>query len=443
MPSRTTATRTFISCVSRSKAYAGVSWCSCICLAAALAAFSPALQAQDYSGGMGQGYTPMAPSTVSSSSAMSAMKGSIVPGTPVAPSSGMRPTSWPTGGAAPQNVPNQQSIEPISEMQPCAGTRILARVGSEAIFESEVAGSVNQIIEANKSRIPPSQIDAQRELLIQQRLKGVIETKLVFQDAKKTIPTEGWNSVEKQLTKHFEDTELERLKKNAGVETNRELDQRFRSFGTSLEREKRSFIEQMLAKEWVRQHVKPDEEVTYNQMVSYYRDHQEDFTSPARVKYEELMVRFSKHPTKDAAFQAIARMGNQVFGGVPFAQVAQNGSDGVTANQGGQFDWTSKGSLANQVVDTALFTLPVGQMSPILEGPKGYHIIRVTCRENEEVRPFLEAQVDIKKKIIEQRSQKGFKEYMVKLREKTPVWTIYDGKDGNLHLASQPQSPIR
>ena len=138
------------------------------------------------------------------------------------------------------------------------------------------------------------------------------------------------------------------------------------------------------------------------------------------------MVRYSKYPTRAAAYEAIARMGNQVWGGAPFADVAKAGSDGAEAAKGGQRAWTDKGALVCQALDTALFNLPVGQLSPIIEGDHGFHIIRVTDREPEAVKPFLEAQVEIKKKIAEQRSQKQFREYMAKLQARTPVWTIFD-----------------
>jgi parvulin-like peptidyl-prolyl isomerase len=244
------------------------------------------------------------------------------------------------------------------------------------------------------------------------------------------------------LTKHFEEGELDKLMKKAGVSTPREFDQHLRTLGTSLEREKQAFIERTLAQQWVHQQIKPNEETTYDQMVKYYREHLGEFTTPARVKWEELMVRYAKYPTKAEARDAIARMGNQVFGGVPFEQLAKAGSDGVTAAKGGQWGWTNKGSLANQAVDNALFTLPVGRMSPIIEDARGYHIVRVTQREDEAVRPFLEAQVDIKKKIVEQRTKKQFSEYMADLEKRTPVWTVFDGKDGALHLAN-PQQPTR
>ena len=134
-------------------------------------------------------------------------------------------------------------------------------------------------------------------------LKGLIETKLIFQDAKRTIPTEGWSHVEEQLTKRFEEVELEKMMKKAEASTRREFDQKLRALGTSLEREKRAFIERSLAQEWIHQQVKPEEEIAYDQMVAYYRDHLQDFTTPARAQWEELMVRYSKYPTKAAAYE--------------------------------------------------------------------------------------------------------------------------------------------
>jgi hypothetical protein len=51
----------------------------------------------------------------------------------------------------------------------------------------------------------------------------------------------------------------------------------------------------------------------------------------------------------------------------------------------------------------------------------------VTIREEEKVTPFRDAQVEIKKKIIEKHTEKQYQEYISKVQEKTPVWTIFDG----------------
>ena len=399
-----------------------------------------------------QGYAPMAPAAPTSSD----FTRPVVPGPPMQPSSASRPASWPRQAAveaSPWIPPDQRSAavplaEPVppavGELKPCNGTRIIARVGDEAIFESEAAGAVNEIIEANKDRIPANQLEKQREMLIQQRLKGLIETKLIYLDARSTIPAEGLPQVKKQIAAYFDEHEVERLIEKTEVQTAHELDLKLRKLGTSLDQEKRAFIERSLAQQWVQQKIKRDEEITGDQLdvVAYYQEHLDEFTSPARAEWEELMVHYSKYPTKVAAFEAIARMGNKVCGGVSFAQVAKTESDGLTAAEGGRWPWTSKNALTCRQIDEALFNLPVGQLSPIIAGEKGYHILRVIRREVETVLPYLEAQVEIKKKIVEKRSKKQFRDYMAELRRKTPIWTIFDGNDGTLQLAN-PQQPIR
>ena len=371
----------------------------------------------------------------------------VMPGPPMQPGTTSRPASWPGGEASPWVPPDQRAtpadMVPRSEVKPCDGTRILARVGSEAILESEVAGFVNELIEKYKDRIPPDQLDKQRALLVQKRLKDLIEAKLIYLDAKRTVPTEVWPKIEAELAKQFEDVQLEKMMKGAGVRTRREFDQRLRALGTSLEGEKRTFMELSLAQEWRANQIKRDEEITLDQMVSYYHQHLKEFTTCARAQWEELMVRYAKYPTKAAAYEAIARMGNQVFAGAPFADVAKAGSDGFEANKGGQMAWTNQGALACQAIDMALFNLPVGQLSPIIESDRGFHIIRVTKREGDLVKPFLEAQVEIKKKIVDERSAKQAEDYMAKLLARTPVSTDSDINNPQLATPAGPGQPLR
>jgi len=373
---------------------------------------------------------------------------SVVPNPPIRPTPASRPASWPNAQAeaSPWVPPDQRAVlapSPLGELKPCRGTNIIARVGSEAILESEINGAVNEILERNKDKIPPEQWEMQREVLIKQRLKSLIETKLISLDAKRNIPEEGWPNIEKQLSKQFEVDEVEKLIKKSGLNSRRELDQKLRALGTSLEREKRAYVERILAQQWMRQQIKHDEEITYDKMVAYYHQHPEEFTHPARARWEELMVSYSKHSSKAAAYEAIARMGNQVVGGTPLAQVAKTGSDSVLAADGGQRDWTTKGSLVCKELDQALFSLPMGQLSPIIEGPRGFHIVRVVEREEASITSFLDAQVDIRQKILRERSEEQFREYMAQLVSHTPVWTIFDGDVSVPQLSERPQTPSR
>ena len=88
-------------------------------------------------------------------------------------------------------------------------------------------------------------------------------------------------------------------------------------------------------------------------------------------------------------------------------------------------------------LDQAIFGLPVEQLSQIIETEKGYHIIRVTERTDTEITPFLTAQVDIKEKIVQERTNKQLQEYLARLEDKIPIWTIYDGDRKDLRLADR------
>jgi len=400
-------------------------------LAMALAA--PWCAAQYPPDNNGLGSNPMPPATPGNNYQP------VVPGPPSQPPVASRPSAWPGGASvAPQGPPGV--LPPAEELTLCEGARILAHVGSEVILESDVAGPVNDFINTNKDRIPPEQLDEVREDLIKKQLKNQIQGKLIFLDAKNTIPSEGWPQIEKKVEQVFEDTEVEKMLKRVGASSRRELDEKLRKLGTSLEHEKRSFFERELAKQWLFQQVKRDDEITYDQMVTYYRQHLGEFSTPSRVKWEELMVRSVKYPSDAAANDALARMGNQVIAGASFSEVAKAASDGPTATKGGAWDWTIKGSLRCQEIDRALFTLPIGQLSPIIKDANGYHIVRATAREDAKVAPFLDAQVDIREKIIKQRSDKQIRDYLAKLEARTPISTIFDAKEGpDWMLSTRPE----
>ncbi|NQU25780.1 MAG: peptidyl-prolyl cis-trans isomerase [Candidatus Nealsonbacteria bacterium] len=309
------------------------------------------------------------------------------------------------------------------------GGEIISIVGRYEILACEVSGRVNELLEKNKDRIPASQVEMQRKLLTQQLLKNLIETKLIYNDARRTIPEENFPQVEKSLAEQFDKVELKNLMERAKVETRQELEATLLAMGSSLQRERRAFAERTLTRQWFRQQIKPNEEITVDEMWAYYNEHVADFQKSGRVRWQQLTARFSKHPNKQAAYAAIGQMGNRVLARMPMDEVAKAESNGTTASNGGWRDWTAQDSLVSKVLDQALFELPAGQLSPILEDATGYHIVRVIEREDASQTPFPDAQADIRPKITQRRIQEQMQAYLAKLRKNTPVWTIFDKPD--------------
>ncbi|OHB73168.1 MAG: hypothetical protein A2V70_09090 [Planctomycetes bacterium RBG_13_63_9] len=399
-----------------------------------------------------------------------------VPGPPTQPMPASRPQSWPGVYPGPSGPPRhvpRQTPPAAAELEPCEGALILAKVGPEVILASELVASIDGLVgqkpglsgelkekqiqalsaEVIKSidelatrgndRRPPTRSQLEREALIRQLLKLAIETKLIYHDAMRTIPEENHPDIKKKFKAQFEDAQLPKMMEEAGVQTRQELDRKLRARGTSLYRQRQAFMERILAQTWIRQHVKAQGEITYDQMVEYYRNHLDEFEKPARARWEELMARFSKHGGKEEAGAAIARMGNLVASGVPLAQAAKAHSNGLSAAEGGIWEWTTRGSLVSDAVDRVLFELPVGQLSPILESEEGFHVIRVIEREESHCTPFLEAQVDIEPKIRQEQTKEALLGYVARLKEEIPVWTIFDDRPQDEQVSDRRGRPQR
>lgn len=326
---------------------------------------------------------------------------------------------------------------PEQEME---GAKVLARVGSEVILAGEVISSVNSFLARNGEDINSPQVLAQRDQLVKMRLKQLIETRAVLHEAKRKIPEEGYKSAMKRFDEDFVKTVIPQMLIDRKLPDVAALEAALKADGTTLERSKRDFAETVLCKSWVQQSVEFNQLVTHEQMLLYYQQHVAEYSFPAECRWEQLMTRFDQFPTKAAAYAALANAGNEVILGKPWAEVAKKYSQGSTAAQGGEFNWTQPGSLVSKVLDEAIFTLTVGALSPILEDEKGFHIIRVIERHEARKTPFTEAQAEIKKKILEERGGIARKKYVEDVRARTVVWTAYDdpATAPSFNIARQP-----
>ncbi len=68
------------------------------------------------------------------------------------------------------------------------------------------------------------------------------------------------------------------------------------------------------------------------------------------------------------------------------------------------------------------------------------HIVRVLERSDAGRTPFVEAQVAIRMKLRRQQQDSTRKEYLDRLKDRTPIWTVFDDKQKNTRLAENPST---
>jgi len=376
--------------------------------------------------------------------------------TQAAPTS--RNASLQTTNAPPQhaNYPEdhrpptkQVSVTRISDEEgDLEPTRIVARVGDEVILAGDVLGPINQALAQYRGQMSEEELQRNRMELFKQQLPGVIETKMLYvaylrflgkQAQGKDINTALPKIWERVHTK-FDEDELPKLLEKYQVETAAQLDAKMRTFGWSLAKQRRNYGERNLGMAAAFEKIRDLPETTHDEMLRYYEQHLLEYDFPAQARWEQLTVRFDKFPNREAARRALEQMGNEVaLGGSPLWAVAKRSSQGFNAKDGGQYDWTNQGSLASEPLNQAIFSLPVNELSPIIEDEVGFHIIRVIERHDAGRTQFTDAQGEIKKKIEEEKKRIVFKKYLSELQRDIPVWTIYDGPEGRLGL--RPDHP--
>ena len=325
---------------------------------------------------------------------------------------------------------------PLHETQSLAAAMVVARVGPEVVLEADLlTPKALEWLAQVSPGLPPEKVRELRLQICQQVLPSHVETLLVYVDACREIPSEKLPEIRANVDKAFDEQQLPRMMQEERVANSLEYEQRLRSQGMSLDRMRKMFFERGLAQEWLRKNVGTVEEIPHADLIAWYQNHLSDYEYPAKARFEALTVKTGLKRSRGEAWDVLAAMGNEVLAGRPFADVAKARSEGPTASQGGGFDWTGEGSLASKKLDEAIFSLPVGELSAIIEDGEALHIVRVVEREAAGRIPFLEAQVGIRETLIEDRRRAASDEYLAKLRARTPIWTVFDDPTGS---AAQP-----
>ena len=115
--------------------------------------------------------------------------------------------------------------------------------------------------------------------------------------------------------------------------------------------------------------------------------------------------------------------------GEDFAALAkQFTEDAGSKEKGGLYEDFPKGQMVKPFEDAA-FTVPVGQISDIVETQFGYHILKVEGRQRE-TRPFEEAKAEIENRLKEQKKGAAYQTFIADLKTKSSFKLVLETPAG-------------
>lgn len=107
---------------------------------------------------------------------------------------------------------------------------------------------------------------------------------------------------------------------------------------------------------------------------------------PAGVHLAHILIGSEPgQATRDSLYKYAELLLTKVKAGEDFSLLAKNFSDDVTSQNGGDLGWFSKGDMVANFEKTA-FSLEIGEISDIVETQYGYHILKVTGKEESRVK---------------------------------------------------------
>jgi peptidyl-prolyl cis-trans isomerase SurA len=170
--------------------------------------------------------------------------------------------------------------------------------------------------------------------------------------------------------------------------------------------------------------VKPNQIVSPVKIEDYYRKHRDEFTSKEQIKLRMIMI--SGHQDTASA-PAQKELAEEVLGklaaGADFEQMAQIYSEDSTKENGGDWGWIERKTLAEPLEKIA-FNMPVGRISNIIEYAGNYYILKVDDKHGGSTKSLAEVRSDIEKKLEQEEAQQIQERWLASLREKAYIKTF-------------------
>ena len=168
-------------------------------------------------------------------------------------------------------------------------------------------------------------------------------------------------------------------------------------------------------------------QATEQEAMAFYQSHPAVFDSGEVLRARHIAVRVPEGTAaakKDELRKKADALLARVRAGKDFAAVArQSSEDTGSAAKGGELRPFGRGQLA-PAFEQAAFALKKDEVSPVVETPFGFHIIKLIDKVPPRKVPFAEVKEQLKKEMAQQKRQQAQQSFLNGLRAKAKIETF-------------------
>lgn len=142
--------------------------------------------------------------------------------------------------------------------------------------------------------------------------------------------------------------------------------------------------------------------VTDREIERYYGENLPSYEVPGQVRASHILFKTTENDEEEVRARAEQVLAEVEAGG-DFAALARKYSEDTTAEQGGDLGFFGAGEMVPEF-EQAAFSLGVGETSGLVRTPYGFHIIKVTDRQEPISRPLDSVREEIQQTLVREKS---------------------------------------
>jgi peptidyl-prolyl cis-trans isomerase C len=290
---------------------------------------------------------------------------------------------------------------------------VVVRVNGEDITRGEITEVMNATLQQLGGQVPPQQLQQMQAQLYTNVQDQLITKKLM--DA--AIATANIEVTEADITAALDEV-------RASVPAGQELEAALAAQGATVEQLTENIKEQLATQKFLESKTTGIVDATEAEAKEFYDANPDRFQKPEGVSASHILIKFEEVDTDETKAEKKAQLEkirtDIIAGTITFEAAATAHSGCPSSAQGGSLGTFGKGQMVPEF-ELAAFTQEIDEVGDITETSFGYHIIKVTDRQEEGTVDFEESKEQIVKFLSGQKKQEVVTTFIKSLRDSATI----------------------
>jgi peptidyl-prolyl cis-trans isomerase C len=290
---------------------------------------------------------------------------------------------------------------------------VIVRVNGDEITRGEIQEVLQVTMQQMSRQVPPQQLQ-QMQAQMYNNVRDQLVTKKLMDAAVAAA----------NITVSEEDLAAAMDEIRASVPPGQELEAALATSGTTLEELTANVKEQLATRQFLESKTEGIAEATEAEAKEFYDTNPDRFQKPEGVTASHILITFDESDTDEtkAAKKAdLEALRSEIIAEtITFQDAAATNSHCPSKAQGGSLGTFGKGQMVPEF-EVAAFTQEIDEVGDVIETQFGYHIIKVSDRQEDGVVDFDEAKEQLMTFLSGQKKQEAVAAFIKSLRDAATI----------------------